>query len=74
MGKWDLTFDSRRPERPAFDVRYRSPLHPPAMPPADFTFILPLVYVSMFSYPPISLYDMGGALGPIILFRIMHDT
>ena len=61
MGKWDLAFDSRRRSGPPstwFDTG--PPLHlPPAMPPPIFH-ILPLVYVSMIAYPPISLYDMGG--------------
>jgi len=55
-------------ERPAFDVvRYRSPpAPPPAMPPPIFH-ILPLVYVSMIAYPPISLYDMGGVGRPYLI-------
>ena len=66
-GKWDLAFDSRRRSGPPstwFDTG--PPLHlPPAMPPPIFH-ILPLVYVSMIAYPPISLYDMGGVGRPYL--------
>jgi hypothetical protein len=68
MGKWDLAFDSRRRSGPPstwFDTG--PPLHlPPAMPPPIFH-ILPLVYVSMIAYPPISLYDMGGVGRPYLI-------
>lgn len=69
MGKWDLAFDSRRrsgPPSTTFDTA--PPLHATPRPCPRRFHILPLVYVSMIAYPPISLYDMGAAgLGPYLI-------